>query len=91
MTPLLVLDIDTFLLLQVAVLFPINALRNAGLLLAATPLVMMMDLDMLISPELSAIARDRDRYIHGQCHCEVSPAAHDDVDATARRTLALAP
>lgn len=46
-----------------ASLFPINALRNAGLLLAATPLVLMMDLDMLIGRELSTVTRDVDRQV----------------------------
>ena len=46
-----------------AVLFPINAMRNAGLLLAATPLVMMMDTDMLISPELSALTKHTRRHV----------------------------
>ena len=48
-------------LLQVAAMFPINSLRNVGLLLAATPLVLMMDLDMLISRELSALAKNSSR------------------------------
>ena len=52
---------DTGCTLQVAIMFPINSLRNVGLLLAATPLVMMMDLDMLMSRELSALADGTDR------------------------------
>ena len=55
---------------QVAVLFPINSLRNAGLLLAATPLVLMMDLDMLISRELFTVTRDTDRQVR---MCSLQP------------------
>ena len=43
-------------------MFPINTLRNVGLLLAATPLVLMMDLDMLMSGELSALVKDTRRH-----------------------------
>ena len=42
-------------------MFPINSLRNVGLLLAATPLVFMMDLDMLMSRELSTLADGTNR------------------------------
>ena len=42
-------------------MFPINSLRNVGLLLAATPLVMMLDLDMLMSRELSTLADGTDK------------------------------
>ena len=39
--------------MQVAELFPINSMRNAALLLARTPLVLSMDIDMLMSRELT--------------------------------------
>ena len=42
-------------------MYPVNSLRNMGLLLAATPLVMMADLDMLMSRELSILADGTDR------------------------------
>ena len=48
---------------QVAAMFPINALRNAGFLLAATTLVATIDVDMLIGSELSDMARDADRRV----------------------------
>ena len=44
-----------------AILFPVNSLRNVAIMLVATPLVFPLDLDMLISRELSAIAADADR------------------------------
>ncbi len=52
---------DTVLAMQVAHLLPLNSLRNAALLLAASPLVFPLDLDMLISRELSTIARHVNR------------------------------
>ena len=46
-----------------ATMFPINALVNAAILLTATPLVFSTDVDMLISPELGALAADADRCV----------------------------
>lgn len=42
----------------IEVLFPINALRNAALLMARTALVFNLDGDMLISTDLSASLAD---------------------------------
>ena len=50
-------------MVQMATMFPINALVNAAILLTATPLVFSTDVDMLISPELSALAADADRCV----------------------------
>ena len=51
-------------MLQVAALLPINALRNAAMLMADTPLVLPMDMDMLINRELNALAGDPKRRAH---------------------------
>lgn len=39
-------------------LFPVNALRSAALLAAATPLVMMSDADLLVGASLNAVLAD---------------------------------
>ena len=49
--------------LQVAALMPLNTLRNAALLLADTPLVLPMDMDMLIGRELNDLAGDPERHV----------------------------
>ena len=67
--------------LQVAALLPINALRDAALLMADTPLVLPMDMDMLINRELNALAGDPKRRAH------VAPNHKDTrLDRTSRDT-----
>ncbi len=63
---------DTVFMLQVADLWPINSMRNAALLLAATPLVFSTDVDMLLSRELSVVASNVNR--RASC-CGLSPQA----------------
>ena len=53
--------------LQVAALLPVNALRNAAILLADTPLVLPADMDLLIGRDLSAIASDPKRHATPWC------------------------
>ena len=72
------------MLMQMAINFPINALRNAAILLTATPLVAMIDVDMLISPELSEMARDADRRVrYGSAVLSPSPSARESSSCTA--------
>ena len=45
----------------VAALLPINALRNAALLAAETPLIAMVDVDLLLSRGLDEEIKDREK------------------------------
>lgn len=60
-------------------LFPYNALRNAALLAARTPLVLNVDADMLLSASLSRTLADPAGYVacHARCSLRSDPAQAD--------------